>query len=1455
MKKLICLLVISLLGALALQAQIIRAFTPRYSNPSVRGNIVYVSNSIITTTGSTATGEMPPAGSGANNAGAGAYINISSSSTTFINYGDNWKYYNAGNEPPADPGPVNWYKSLYGDGTWTSAPTEIGFGGSQTTTITGQGTFVNNPGTSNDYYQNGLYSAYFRKTVNIVNPALYGNFTMNLLYDDGAIVYLNGVEVGRVNMPAGAVTYTTSATANANDATTSFTIPASSFVAGNNVIAVEVHRNWVLNSGVNRLDKDGTLSFNMQLQAATLTTVQSASSADLNLASCSKVLWAGLYWGADQGTSGTNTAWMTGAENNIKLKVPGSSTYTSITSTQTNYHSAAVAAAGFNHTGYTAFADVTALINTSSPNGTYTVADILGPVGINNASGGWTIVIAFENSSLAPRNLTVFDGHAIIDGGQPALDITISGFLTPPTGAVSCELGAVAFDGDRVSQDAYQFKQNGAASFYDLATTTAYALNGTADAWNSKISYKGAIVTSRNPAYNNTLGYDATIMDLPNASNAQLSNSQSSAIVRFSSPSENYIIPLLTTSISQFNPEFTLSKSSTDVNGGSLVGGDVLRYRIDYQNVGNDISTNSIVLDNIPAGATYKPGSLVLNGTAKTDASGDDQAEFSASGNQVIFRVGTGATAAAGGQVAVSGTGYVEFDVYVPKSCSVLSCANPLSNSARINYVGNTSLSSLYDSSGTTTAGCFTLGPVINTVTGSCYTPKDTILLNHCPSTSVSFPISQYGGYQFYSAMPFITANAISPAASYSSSRIIYAYWNNGTCSDTVTIRIYITPCPDIDDDNDGIPDYVEANNPVAVQDHDSDGVPNYLDAQYPGYTDYNTDGINDLFDPSADADNDNTPNFLDPDFAGYTDSNGDGVNDNFDADLDGIPNHLDLDSDNDGIPDVVESFGVDANGDGVIDNYSDTDADGLSQNVDASNSGPVNSGSGLGAVDTDGDGIPNYFDLDSDNDGVPDIIEAYGTDADNNGMVDNYADSDGDGFQDAVDGDVGNDGTAENSANALLRTSSDANNDGRADSFPYKNVDRDAKPNPYDLDSDGDGITDVTEAGLLDADLNGKADGSFNAKGWNIVVSQMGSLTLANRDGYGRSNLYDIDSDDDGIPDNIEGQPTAVYVLPSGLDADGDGIDNSYDDAPGSFGGKGINPYNLDGDGWPDYLDLDTDGDGSPDIVEGNDFNLNKLPDDDITLLHTVADDDGLDDHFDKDNSSAKGTSAYMGNSGSLTGDPAPGSFTMVQKSFPSFYDRDWRMVEYVLFIDFVQFRAVPQNKKVQLSWTVLNRQLVDNYIVERSSDRVNFNPALSIAGHSVMNETDSYTTYDDVSGIAAGEVYYRLTAVAADGRKKTGNIVRVDLRGLAGSGIQIAPLPVRGSANITVQSLTGGKASFFVVDIQGKTVRKFNQDIYPGNNQFTNTGLGDLPEGNYYLNMNLNGTMSSYRFQVSGK
>jgi uncharacterized repeat protein (TIGR01451 family) len=1371
MNRTLYMLLAFLATATLAQAQVLRTFTPRYSNASVRGNIVFVANNILTSSGGTTT-EAPPGGTSSNNSRAGVNIDVDASppGTPYLAYGASWKYLDNNTRP------AGWEGAAFDDATWASGNAELGYGDGDEATIVSFG-----PSSTTKYP-----TTYFRRQVTIPNVSAHQFYRLDIEYDDGYVIYINGVEAARGNMPTGAVAHTTYASSAIEDIVATHMIPASFFTSGTNTIAVEIHQ---ANAG------SSDLSFNLRLEGSNDETFNS-SSANLSLSACSQVLWAGLYWGATQGSSGTNMSWITG-ENTVKLRVPGASGYTNVTASQVDYHNATLVP-GLPHTGYRSFADITSLIDVNNINGTYFVANVASPAGINNSSAGWTIVVVFANPSEIPRNLTVFDGSAIMDGGTPAMDVTLSGFLTPPSGPVSCELGAIVFDGDRTSQDEFSFRQSTVATFTNL---TPNATSNTNDMWNSTISYKGNVVTARNPAHQNTLGYDADIILLPNASNAVLGNNRTSATVRFGSPSENYFVQVLTTSISVFNPSFNLAKSATDVNGGSLNPGEVIRYQLDYSNVGNDNSTASRIVDNIPANTGYKPGSLRINGVAKTDAAGDDEAEYDFANNRVIFRIGASASSSNGGDVATSGSGTVDFEVYAPTSCAVLACNNIITNSARMEYTGQTSGQVLVDSSGYFVSGCFTRGPVSISVSGTCAPRNDTALVNQCPATSVQLPVSLYGGFTFYTGLPFGPATAFDPSTSITTSRTLYAWYDGtGSCDDTIRINVFVNQCPDLDDDNDGIPDVVEGG------------------------------GI----DPSADADGDGTPNFLDQDFPGFADSNNDGVNDAFDADGDGIPNHQDLDSDNDGIPDVVESGGVDANGDGRIDDYTDPDNDGLSQNVDASNTGEAGSGNGLGIPDLDGDGIPNYLDLDSDNDGVPDVQEAYGADSNNDGRIDNFTDTDADGLADAVDGDVGNDGTAENSAAARLRTGSDNNNDGRADSYPFLNLDGDTSANPYDLDSDGDGIADVIEARLTDANFDGLADGAINAQGRSATVAALPSLTLSNRDGSGRPDLYDIDADDDGIPDNVEGLPTAFYLFPSYLDSDGDGIDDAYDTIVG-FGGRGISVSNIDGDAFPDYIDFDTDGDGAPDIVEGNDFNFNRIQDDNVTLTGVDTDGDGLDDRFDSDNSSARGTSAYMGNGGTTSGDVAPGSITVVQRSHATFSDRDWRIVEYILNCSYVSFRAVKKGSAAQLSWSVVCEQEVREFIVERSLNGRDFHYLKTIPGQRTIGRVETYATPDTLTSIQASRIYYRLKAIAANSQPKYSAVVFVQQDGA--TELQVQPNPVRSNATVQFYAFRSEGVTIELTDATGRTVYLAQQRISAGSNQLPLSGAMALAPGVYHL------------------
>ena len=679
-------------------------------------------------------------------------------------------------------------------------------------------------------------------------------------------------------------------------------------------------------------------------------------------------------------------------------------------------------------------------------------------------------------------------------------------------------------------------------------------------------------------------------------------------------------------------------------------------------------------------------------------------------------------------------------------------------------------------------------------------------------TTATATPVVVNGMYQFiatYTVPPVFTTLA-NTGDLY---RVVVATTVanlSGTCnySDVIPVALTINNCVDIDDDNDGIPDYVEFNNPLALA---GGATPNWNNPAYPGYIDTNADGVNDNFDYGADANNNGIPNYMDPTFTPWVDSNSDGVNDLSDIDLDGIPNQLDLDSDNDGIPDVAESYGVDTDGNGRIDNYSDTDNDGLSQNVDGSGGGVTGSGNGLGAIDFDGDGIPNYLDTDSDNDGIPDLIEVAGADTNNNGLIDSFTDANFDGFSD-------NDTTT----NALLRTGTDVTPlDGRADNWPNKNMDRDFRPNVYDVDSDGDGIVDVIEAGLPDANLNGIVDGVIGTNGWSTTVSGFASLNLRTTDGDGRPDYLDIDSDGDGIPDNIEGQSTAGYLLPTLSDADGDGLTLPYDNVPAGFSGGGIFVYDHDADLIPDYRDLDSDADGLGDIVEGNDFNLNGRPDDNVTPTGLDTDGDGLDNRFDSLNSvtNIKGTSYRMGSGGTFTGDAAPGSRTTVQRTMLTQPDRDWRFVGYVLPVQFLNFTGTQNNNNVLLNWTIIADKEIERFEIERSTTNTNYVKIKTVTDPVLLHLQQSFSTNDDISNISSEIIYYRLKVIGKAGEIKYSNVIFVRKKQTQ-IPVSIMPNPANGYVNINLYADKNTDATIILIDKVGKRVLVQNEKLTKGPN-----------------------------------
>ena len=150
-----------------------------------------------------------------------------------------WSYLDDG----SDQGTA-WRAPAFDDSGWSQGASQLGYGDGDEATVVSFGP------NSSDKYE----TTYFRHQFDVPNPAQYSLLALRLMRDDGAVVYLNGSEVVRSNMPAGTIGYTTLASSAMSGAEETnffwYTLGAASLASGTNTLAVEVHQVLVTSSDI-----------------------------------------------------------------------------------------------------------------------------------------------------------------------------------------------------------------------------------------------------------------------------------------------------------------------------------------------------------------------------------------------------------------------------------------------------------------------------------------------------------------------------------------------------------------------------------------------------------------------------------------------------------------------------------------------------------------------------------------------------------------------------------------------------------------------------------------------------------------------------------------------------------------------------------------------------------------------------------------------------------------------------------------------------------------------------------------------------------------------------------------------------------------------------------------------------------------------------------------------------
>ena len=180
--------------------------------------------------------------------------------STAITEGDSWKYHDQGSNLG-----TAWRNSSYNDSTWATGDAQLGYGENDEATVVSFG--------NNSNFKH--VTTYFRKQFSAV-AGTYTGATLRIRRDDGAVVYLNGQEVVRNNLPASDIFFNTFASNADDDGNTwlEFEIDAGLLVGGVNTLAVEIHQVSRTSSDISfdaelvvrRLNNGSTVSLNGETQ-------------------------------------------------------------------------------------------------------------------------------------------------------------------------------------------------------------------------------------------------------------------------------------------------------------------------------------------------------------------------------------------------------------------------------------------------------------------------------------------------------------------------------------------------------------------------------------------------------------------------------------------------------------------------------------------------------------------------------------------------------------------------------------------------------------------------------------------------------------------------------------------------------------------------------------------------------------------------------------------------------------------------------------------------------------------------------------------------------------------------------------------------------------------------------------------------------------------------------------
>lgn len=173
-------------------------------------------------------------------------------------------------------------------------------------------------------------------------------------------------------------------------------------------------------------------------------------------------------------------------------------------------------------------------------------------------------------------------------------------------------------------------------------------------------------------------------------------------------------------------------------------------------------------------------------------------------------------------------------------------------------------------------------------------------------------------------------------------------------------------------------------------------------------------------------------------------------------------------------------------------------------------------------------------------------------------------------------------------------------------------------------------------------------------------------------------------------------------------------------------------------------------------------------------------------------------------------------------------------------------------KNGTVQLNWTVSNNQVTNSFIIERSTDGVNFFPAGELPSRKNLSMA-SYAFNDNVSEFSSPVMYYRLKMINNQGYPVYSQIIRIALTNDGGTGISISPNPVKDEMQLNIITNGSRNVQVNIYNMAGQLVQSTKTQVSKGFSSISISGIEKWQRGVYAVKVLLDNEMFTEKIVVA--